>query len=74
MKPSSWSIAVAVLLVEAAQAQSLVIGQFARPAEANPVIAPQKQSTFVDPILRAPVQWEALHTFNPAATASRSGK
>jgi beta-1,2-mannosidase len=44
-----------------------VIGPFARPAEGNPVIAPNAQSKFTDPILHAPVQWEALHTFNPAA-------
>jgi predicted GH43/DUF377 family glycosyl hydrolase len=54
----------------AAHAQSLpdwAIGPFARPASGNPVIAPNPQSQFADPILNAPVQWEALHTFNPAA-------
>ena len=39
----------------------------------NPVIAPNPASTFQDPILKAPVQWEALHTFNPAAIV-RKGK
>ncbi len=51
-------------------AQSLpdwVIGPFARPAKGNPVIAPNAQSKFADPVLHAPMQWEALHTFNPAA-------
>jgi predicted GH43/DUF377 family glycosyl hydrolase/lysophospholipase L1-like esterase len=46
---------------------SWVIGPFTRPATGNPVVAPQPPSTFNDPILKAPVQWEALHTFNPAA-------
>jgi predicted GH43/DUF377 family glycosyl hydrolase len=49
------------------------IGPFTRPAEGNPVIAPQPQSTFIDPILKLPVHWEALHTFNPAAIV-RDGK
>ena len=44
-----------------------VIGPFARPASGNPVISPNPASTFHDPILKKPVQWEALHTFNPAA-------
>jgi predicted GH43/DUF377 family glycosyl hydrolase len=43
------------------------IGPFARPATGNPVIAPYAASLFADPIRRAPVHWEALHTFNPAA-------
>jgi predicted GH43/DUF377 family glycosyl hydrolase/lysophospholipase L1-like esterase len=50
-----------------------VIGPFARPASGNPVIATNAASTFQDPILKAPVQWEALHTFNPAAIV-RHGK
>jgi beta-1,2-mannosidase len=49
------------------------IGPFTRPDAGNPVIAPQTASTFTDPILKAPVQWEALHTFNPAAIV-RAGK
>jgi predicted GH43/DUF377 family glycosyl hydrolase len=31
------------------------------------VIAPNALSVFEDPIRKAPVEWEALHTFNPAA-------
>lgn|GEM_PF-248381 len=50
-----------------------VIGPFARPATGNPVVSPNAASTFQDPILHAPVQWEALHTFNPAAIV-RHGK
>lgn len=58
------------------QAQALppwTIGPFTRSASGNPVIAPLQQSTFQDPITKAPVHWEALHTFNPAAIV-RDGK
>jgi len=50
-----------------------VIAPFTRPAAGNPVITPNPASKFEDPILHAPVQWEALHTFNPAAIV-RHGK
>lgn len=43
------------------------IGPFTRPESGNPVIAPQAESTFTDPVSRNPAHWEALHTFNPAA-------
>ena len=43
------------------------IGPWTRPSSGNPVIAPNAASVFVDPIRKAPVAWEALHTFNPAA-------
>jgi predicted GH43/DUF377 family glycosyl hydrolase len=56
-----------------AQNQSWVVGPFTRPAEGNPVIAPNPDSTFADPLLKAPAHWEALHTFNPAAIV-RHGK
>jgi len=49
------------------------IGPFTRPAAGNPVIAPLAASTFTDPVLKASVHWEALHTFNPAAIV-RDGK
>ncbi|HXR39289.1 MAG TPA: hypothetical protein VN776_09355, partial [Terracidiphilus sp.] len=49
------------------------IGPFTRPESGNPVIAPRAESTFTDPILKAPAHWEALHTFNPAAIV-RHGK
>lgn len=61
----------ALLLIAASvPAQSLpgwTLGPFTRPAQGNPVITPRPQSTFMDPIEHKPVQWEALHTFNPAA-------
>src|SRR5882724_1437130 len=43
------------------------IGPFLRPAAANPVIQPAKDSLFLCPLRKTPVHWEALHTFNPAA-------
>jgi beta-1,2-mannosidase len=69
-------LAAALLCATALQAQEAVdweIGPFVRPATGNPVIAPRPESTFIDPILKAPVHWEALHTFNPAAMV-RDGK
>ncbi|HZB87729.1 MAG TPA: glycoside hydrolase family 130 protein [Terracidiphilus sp.] len=53
--------------------QAWEIGPFTRPAKGNPVIAPRPESRFDDPILHVPVEWEALHTFNPAAIV-RNGK
>jgi predicted GH43/DUF377 family glycosyl hydrolase len=49
------------------------IGPFSRPSVGNPVITPDPASVFQDPIRHAPVHWEALHTFNPAAIV-RDGK
>jgi predicted GH43/DUF377 family glycosyl hydrolase len=37
------------------------------------VISPDRHAVFEDPIRHAPVHWEALHTFNPAAVV-RDGK
>ncbi len=37
------------------------------------MITPNPASVFQDPIRKAPVHWEALHTFNPAAVV-RDGK
>jgi predicted GH43/DUF377 family glycosyl hydrolase/lysophospholipase L1-like esterase len=72
-----WTAGLVVLLGAAsASAQSStpwVIGPFTRPATGNPAVTPNPGSTFQDPILKAPVQWEALHTFNPAAIV-RHGK
>ncbi len=43
------------------------IGPFTRPDESMPVIAPNRDSLFRNPMDGKPVRWEALHTFNPAA-------
>jgi predicted GH43/DUF377 family glycosyl hydrolase len=52
--------------------QSWILGPFVRPVTA-PIIQPNPQSVFTDPITGKPVHWEALHTFNPAAIV-RQGK
>jgi predicted GH43/DUF377 family glycosyl hydrolase len=71
----SWLAAVlfCTSALYAQEAEKWQIGPFTRPASGNPVIAPRPESTFVDPILKKPVHWEALHTFNPAAIV-RDGK
>jgi predicted GH43/DUF377 family glycosyl hydrolase len=49
------------------------IGPFTRPADAQPVIKPDTNSVFDCPMRKAPVHWEAMHTFNPAAVV-KDGK
>ncbi len=50
-----------------------MLGPFSRPENAQPVITARPEPVFTDPILKKPVRWEALHTFNPAAVV-RDGK
>ncbi len=66
-------LCAAILSATSGRAQSWQLGPFVRPASGNPVITPDKTAVFDDPILQAPVHWEALHTFNPAAIV-RDGK
>jgi len=77
IKQKATSFAAALLIFAPAlwaqDVETWSIGPFTRPAAGNPVIAPRIQSTFVDPILKTPAHWEALHTFNPAAIV-RDGK
>lgn len=57
-------------------AQTLQTGPWIAPwtrAADQPVIRPDPQATFVDPVSGKGVHWEALHTFNPAAIV-RDGK
>jgi predicted GH43/DUF377 family glycosyl hydrolase len=63
-----WSVAVSADPVVRWQ-----IEPFARPPGAKPVITPNKDSLFRNPVDGQPVHWEALHTFNPAAIV-RDGK
>jgi predicted GH43/DUF377 family glycosyl hydrolase len=44
------------------------IGPFLRPLNVNPVIKPDPDAVFSCPMRQAPVRWESLHSFNPAAT------
>jgi predicted GH43/DUF377 family glycosyl hydrolase len=60
------------LAMFAYQAGPWQIGPFSRPVTA-PVIAPNRESVFRDPVSGKSVHWEALHTFNPAAVV-RNGK
>ncbi|HZY71883.1 MAG TPA: glycoside hydrolase family 130 protein [Edaphobacter sp.] len=59
-------------LLGAAPPSRWQIAPFTRPT-AGPVLSPDKTTLFNDPIRKAPVHWEALHTFNPAAIV-RDGK
>jgi predicted GH43/DUF377 family glycosyl hydrolase len=49
------------------------LGHFVRSGDVNPVIAPSADSVFFCPMRKAPIHWEALHTFNPAAVV-RNGR
>src|ERR1700693_938833 len=63
-----WSVAVSADPVVRWQ-----IEPFARPPDATPVITPNRDSLFRNPVDGQPIHWEALHTFNPAAIV-RNGK
>ena len=68
------AVLLAVVSVDAQTTQQRwVIGPFTRPLSGNPVITPQPDSAFTDPVSKKPVHWQALHTFNPAAIV-REGK
>ena len=43
------------------------LGPFVRAPQGEPVLVPDPNAVFNDPIRKAPVHWEALHVFNPAA-------
>ena len=62
----SLSICMLLSLSRATLAFAQQLGPFSRPV-GGPVLRPDPTATFLDPILRQPVHWEALHTFNPAA-------
>jgi len=66
-------LAVLAVSLQAQTGEAWQIGPFVRPEGANPVIQPAKDSVFICPIRQAPVHWESLHTFNPAAIV-RDGK
>jgi len=77
MTPSK-SLIFAALAIAAAREpvgaqQSWMFGPFAKPKEANPVIAPNRTSTFRSPMNDTTVHWEEYATFNPAAVV-RNGK
>ncbi|GAB2705574.1 glycoside hydrolase family 130 protein [Mucilaginibacter koreensis] len=43
------------------------LGGFKRPAHLNPIITPDTNATFFDPVQKKQVAWEANDTFNPGA-------
>jgi predicted GH43/DUF377 family glycosyl hydrolase len=43
------------------------LGPFIRPAGNNPIIRPEPFATFYCPMSKNLVQWQSMHTFNPAA-------
>lgn len=58
------------LLTQPAAASSVpawMLGPFVRIGGGRPALTPDPRLTFFDPMRQAPVHWEALHTFNPAA-------
>ena len=66
-------LGASLLAVAASAPRDWQLGPFVRPADGNPVISPDNSAVFQDPVLKAPVRWEALHTFNPAAVV-RDGR
>jgi predicted GH43/DUF377 family glycosyl hydrolase len=63
---SATLLSIALLSAGNPASSSWQLGPFTRPTNA-PVITPNKASLFTDPIAKAPIHWEALHTFNPGA-------
>lgn len=47
-------------------------GPFVRPEKGNPVLAPNPQSTFLDPMSDQQVAWESSDVFNPAAAIRKN--
>lgn len=50
-----------------AKTENWQIGPFVREDNCNPIIRPDKRSTFFCPVQKKIVYWECDHTFNPAA-------
>ncbi len=61
--------ALGSLLAADASLPGWAIGPFSRPADARPIIRPNPASVFDCPLRGSTVNWEKLHTFNPAAVA-----
>lgn len=68
-------IALASVVSSLAMQSSLLweLGPFKRSGVEKPILSPLPASVFQDPLRKAPVPWEALHTFNPGAVV-REGK
>lgn len=66
-------MAAALFAAKTMAAQGWEIGPWVRAAQ-GPVIEPDKTASFTDPISKQKTYWEALHTFNPAATIAPDGR
>lgn len=66
-------LSITRLVVAADNISVTEFGRFERPPESKPIITPKPKIIFQDPLEQRPVEWEALHTFNPAAIV-RNGK
>ncbi len=67
--------AVFISAAVTAMAQQLpgwALGPFVRPAGVNPIIEPNAQTLFFDPISRKNLAWEAGDVFNPAAAVKNN--
>ena len=73
MHPRRFLLAAYAMVLAAQTTANWGFGPFVRPADVNPIIAPRAASVFSCPMRGAPVHWESLHTFNPAAIV-RNGK
>ncbi|MGN7785981.1 glycoside hydrolase family 130 protein [Niabella sp. 22666] len=60
-------IALAFSAMAQEQLPQWALGPFIRPAGANPIIVPDTQTLFFDPMSRKNLAWEAGDVFNPAA-------
>ncbi len=73
MKAIFLALLVSQAALISAEEERWEMGPFLRIDEANPIILPNKESTFFCPIQEKIVHWECDHTFNPAAVV-REGK
>ncbi|MCU7693201.1 glycoside hydrolase family 130 protein [Haoranjiania flava] len=48
------------------------MGPFIRPSNANPILSPDTQSVFFDPMSKQHISWEAGDVFNPAAVVKNN--
>ena len=47
------------------------IGPFVRPQGVNPIISPDTETRFYDPVQKKKVDWESNDTFNPDLSSAR---
>ena len=59
-----WNTAIA----QKSRLPEWAFGGFTRPENVNPIIAPNRESVFLDPITQDSIKWESNDAFNPAAT------